>query len=73
MTTTNTETKPEGRARTCGNCRFWLRTFESRRPGKSNGECHLKPPVVLVAGKQGCWPKTKAADWCGCHEPAGCP
>ncbi len=49
---------------TCETCRFW----NDKRPHSYEGVCRRNAPVCLSDGSRE-WPDTKAADWCGEHQP----
>jgi hypothetical protein len=56
--------------RSCARCAFW-----NDRGDGEEGECRVNPPVMhaqlnfkiddIVPLEDGCWPYTKASDWCG--------
>ena len=50
----------------CATCRFW-------RPGADGrGECRRRAPLPTLDDRKhyvAVWPVTRAADWCGEHQP----
>lgn len=56
---------------TCRTCKWWFGATFNHDEIKAHGalQCRRKPPDIGEWDRS-VWPKTRAEDWCGDHEPA---
>ena len=56
---------------TCRTCKWWQGDRDKRvgiAARSALGECRATPPVAQKGNREGVWPKTRAAEWCGMHD-----